>query len=344
MFSKNTSEASRSRDVCWSSFPIRAFRYWSERLGENAQRGDTGVRHCAQSRGEGSDCHPFPSRKSKLLIFLFLALAVTPACFVRKHPITSPAARRQNGVFLAATKEQLIQRVHGVSDPIQSFLMRTELSPSVLERSKATETDYATVGAYILFQKPDGIRILAQDPMLGSTIFDMVSNGREFRVSIPRKKRFIIGNTDSPGSSENKLENLRPDAFLTSLMIYPPNAESDLTVLEIDTERALYVLLILEKNQDQFLLARDIYFDGHTLQITRQKTFDVSGIIASDTKYSDWKRYSGVSFPSEIDIQRPKDNCEVQLSVVSMKVNTPDVTTGKFILEQPPDTQLQRLK
>jgi len=303
------------------------------------------VRHRALHLAKTDDASSaFHSRTAKLLIVLFLVLAVTPACFVRKRHITSSVAKHQTGVLLAATKEQLVQRVHGISDPIQSFLMRTDLSPSVLQPSKATETDYATVSAYVLFRKPDRIRILGQDPLIGSTLFDMVSNGKEFRVSIPRKKRFIIGNADSPGASENKLENLRPDAFLTSLIICPPNPDSDFTVLEIDTERALYVLLIIEKNQDQFLLARNIYFDGHTLQITRQKTFDVSGAITGDTKYSDWKRYSGVSFPSEIDIQRPKDNYEVRLSVVSMKVNTPDTTAEKFVLEQPPDTQLQRLK
>jgi len=284
------------------------------------------------------------SRKPKLLIVLCLGLTLMPGCFVRKRHITSSAATRQIRPLLTASKEQLVQRVHAISDPIQSFVMRADLSPSVLDPSKAVATDYATVGAYILVRKPDDIRILAQDPVIGSTVFDMVSNGKEFRVSIPRKKRFIIGNNDAPGISANKLENLRPDAILTSLMIYPPDPSSDVTLLENETERAVYIMLIIHRNQDHFVLARDIYFDGHTLQITRQKTFDVSGTIVSDTRYSDWKSYSGISFPSEIDIQRPRDNYEVQLTLVSMRMNTPDVTAEKFVLEQPRDTQLQVLK
>jgi hypothetical protein len=246
--------------------------------------------------------------------------------------------------MLAATKDQLIQRLHALSDPIQSFLMTADLSPSILEPAKGTATDYATVSAYILFRKPDDIRILGRDPVLGSTIIDMVSNGSQFRVSIPPKKRFIIGNNDAPEKPGNKLENLRPKALLTSLMIYPPEPQADITLIESDNERALYILLIARRSQDQFALAREVYFDGHTLQVSRQKTFDGSGAVVSDTKYSDWKSYNGNSFPSEIDIQRPKDNYEVQLSVENMKTNSPDVTAAKFLLEQPADFQVQELK
>jgi hypothetical protein len=283
------------------------------------------------------------ARIPKLLIVVGLALAVTPACFVRRRAVT-PAPTRQTSPLLAATKDELIQRLHDISDPIQSFIMTADLSPSVLEPSKGTATDYATVSAYILFQKPDQMRILGRDPVLSSTIFDMVSNGSQFFVSIPPKKRFIIGDNHAPPRPGNKLENLRPEALLTSLMIYPPDPEADITLLENDNERALYILLIIRRNQDQLALARQVYFDGRTLQAERQKTFDMSGSIVSDTKYSDWKGYERASFPSEIDIQRPKDNYEVQLSVVTMRINSPDVTADKFILKQPPDFQVQELK
>jgi hypothetical protein len=222
--------------------------------------------------------------------------------------------------------------------------MKADLSPSVLNPSKGSATDYATVSAYILFRKPQDIRIIGQDPVIETTIFDMVSNGDEFRVSIPRKKRFIIGRNDAPPTSENKLENLRPVALLTSLMVYPPDARGDFVLLENDTERAVYILLIIRRERGQLALARSIYFDRYTLQISQQKTFDAGGTIVSDTKYADWNTFNGIPFPSQIDIQRPQDNYEVQLSLVSMKMNAPDVTAEKFVLEQPPDFRLQELK
>jgi len=246
--------------------------------------------------------------------------------------------------MLATTKDELIQRLHELSDPIQSYMMRADLSPSVLDRSKGVATDYAAVGAHILFQRPNDIRILGQDPMFSTTIFDMVSSGDEFRVSIPPKQRFVIGHSGTPGTSGNKLENLRPDALLTSLMIYPPDSKTDLAIIETDPERALYILLVIRHDQAEPTLARQIYFDGRTLRVSRQKTFDASGSLVSDARYSDWKNYDGVSFPSGIDIQRPKDNYEVQLSVVTMRINSPDVTAEKFILKPSPDMKVQELK
>lgn len=282
-------------------------------------------------------------KRSELLFVVCLALAITPGCLVRRRTVTAPA-RRPTSPMLAATKDELIQRVHELSDPIQSYMMKADLSPSVLDRSKGVATDYATVGVHIVFRRPDDIRILGQDPMFGTTIFDMVSNGDEFRVSIPPKHRFVIGHSGMPGTSGNKLENIRPDALLTSLMIYPPDAKTDLALVETDPERALYILLVIRHDQAEPTLARQIYFDDRTLGVSRQKTFDASGGLVSDARYSDWKSYDGVSFPSGIDIQRPKENYEVQLRVVTMRINSPDVTREKFILKPSPDVQVQELK
>lgn len=247
---------------------------------------------------------------------------------------------------MTASKEDLIQRVHDISDPIQSFLITTDMAASVGKLYSGELTDYATIGGYILFQRPDDIRIIGQDPVIHSTLFDMVSMGKEFRVYIPVKSRFIEGNNDTPGTSRNKVENLRPAAFLNAMLIYPPD-QNDSTLLEDDTDetKSVYILLIVRRRQDQLQLVRNLYFDRYTLQIVRQKTFDPSGGIASDTNYYNWKVYGDISFPSQIDIERPQDGYAVTLTIGSMKVNTAaGVTPDKFVLEQPPGSKLEELK
>lgn len=280
-----------------------------------------------------------------VLATLTLALFASPACFVRRRAIKPPPVS-QNRPLLTASKEELIRRVHSIFDPIHSFVMRAELSPSVIGPTKQSITDYATLGAYILFRKPDELRILGQDPVIETTIFDMVSSGKEFRLYIPHKKQFIMGSNESPGKSTNRLENLRPEAFVTALMIYPPDPAAEVALLEDDTgeSKAVYILLIVRRNQDLMWLARNVYFDRYTLAIIRQKTFDPSGSIVSETTYADWKSYGDVSFPSAINIRRPQDNYEVQLSVLSMRVNAADITPEKFVLNQPPGTELKQLK
>jgi outer membrane lipoprotein-sorting protein len=102
--------------------------------------------------------------------------------------------------------------------------------------------------------------------------------------------------------------------------------------------------MILRRDEEGLRLLRNIYFDRYTLQISRQKTFDAVGGITSDTRYSDWKTYDGIPFPSVMDIQRPQDGYELNLSIITMKINTPDVTAQKFVLNQPPNTQLKEMK
>ena len=95
--------------------------------------------------------------------------------------------------------------------------------------------------------------MLGLDPVLGSTVFDMVSVAETFRIHIPSKNRFIEGRNDVPATSKKQLENLRPVAFLTSLIIQPPDAQADITLLEEDTNEreAVYILLIIRRGADE---------------------------------------------------------------------------------------------
>lgn len=289
--------------------------------------------------------HPLRARR-ELAITILLSIVCLPSCLVRKRVVPAPGtAKHETRPLLTATKEELIQRIHAASDAIVSFTLKTDMSPSVGSLYGGQITDYATITGYVLFLRPDSIRVIGQDPVIHSTAFDMVSTGNDFRVSIPLKSQFFIGENSAPANSKNKLENLRPVAFLNSLLIRPPDP-GVLTTLENDTNetKAVYILMMLQKDQDQLRLVRNVYFDRYTLQINRQKTFDRNGNVVSDTKYGDWKPYSGILFPSDIDIQRPQDGYEVELKVLDMKVNAGDITAAKFVLNQPPGSQLKELK
>jgi outer membrane lipoprotein-sorting protein len=265
-------------------------------------------------------------------------------CLVRHRVVAPPGKAKETRPLLVATKADLIQRIHAASDPIQSFTIKADMSPSVGQLYGGQVTDYATITGFFIFRRPDDIRVIGQDPVIHSTLFDMVSTGNDFRVSLPTKNQFVIGANDAPATSKNKLENLRPAAFLSSLMIMPP-AQGDLTLMEDDTNetKAVYIVQVIHSIGQDLQLMRNIYFDRYTLQINRQKTFDANGYIKSDTKYSEWRAFNGVQFPTLIDIQRPQDGYELILTVLDMKINTPEVTPEKFVLNQPPGATLRTL-
>lgn len=290
-----------------------------------------------------SDMSSLRARRG-LLPVLLLAFISLPGCLVHRRVVTVP--QHENRPALVATKEQLIQRIHDFSDSIQSFTLKADMSASVGSLYGGQVTDYPAITGYILFMRPDDIRVIGLDPVIHGTAFDMVSIANNFEVSIPPKNEFIVGKNDAPSNSPNKLENLRPVAFLHSLLITPPDPNTQYTLLEDDTNetKAVYILLIVQKEGDQLALVRNVYFNRYTLQISRQKTLDNVGNIRSDTKYAAWKTYNGVSFPSSIDIQRPQDGYEVVLTVMDMKINTNDVTAEKLVLKQPPGAQLKTIE
>lgn len=258
----------------------------------------------------------------------------------------APAGLRQPKPLLSATKQELIDKLHQIYDPLVSFTMKADMSPSVGSLYGGQVTDYPTISGFVIFRKPEDIRVVGLDLVIHSTAFDMVSSGNEFRVSIPSKSQFIEGRNDAPANSRNKLENLRPAAFLNALLIRPPDANRDITVVQDDTneQKSVYILMMFHKQEDEYVPVRNVYFDRYTLQVNRQKTFDPAGNILSETKYANWSTHDGIPFASSIDIERPKDGYEVVLQVNDLQVNSSQVTGEKFVLNPPPGAQIKHLQ
>ncbi len=273
---------------------------------------------------------------------IFIVL-VSTSCLVRTRTVV-PGGQTANKPALTATRDDLLERIHRVSDPIQSFSLKVDMSTSVGGVFGGKVTDYPTIQGFILFRRPDQIRVVGLDPVVHSTILDMVSTGNEFRVSIPSKSQFIEGQNDAPATSKNKLENLRPIAFLNALLINPP-ATGEVAILEdvSDETRAIYKLIFILRDGDDLHLLRSVYFDRYTLDISAQRTFDKAGHVTSETKYSGWTAYGAVRFPHVIDMTRPQDGYELVLTVTDFKLNPADLTDEKFVLTPPPNAEIRSL-
>ncbi len=207
---------------------------------------------------------------------IFIVL-FSSSCLVRTRTVV-PRGQPKNRPALTANREELLDRIHKVADPIQSFSLKVDMSPSVGGVFGGKVTDYPTIQGFILFRRPDQIRVVGLDPVVHSTILEMVSTGNDFRVSIPAKSLFIEGNNDAPATSKNKLENLRPIAFLNSLLINPVRPGEAAILEDVSDETiSVYKLIFVERAGDDLRLLRSVYFDRYTLDIIRQRTFDAAG-------------------------------------------------------------------
>jgi hypothetical protein len=287
-------------------------------------------------------CNICWSGRTVAALSCLLALTLS-GCFVRRRVVAAPG-KPANRPVLIATKEQLIERVRAFSSGVNSFNMTADLSASVGQIHCGEVTDYATIRGYILYRRPEDIRIIGLDPVIRSKAFDMLSTGPAFQLLIPSRNLLITGPNGVRQLSQNKLENLRPAAFLVSLLVLPPDP-NDLTILEDDTDEmhAQYELLIVNRSGAEPFLTRSLYFDRYTLQIARQRTFDAAGQIVSDTRYGDWKSFSAQLYPSNIDINRPAEGYSLQLTVEDLKLN-PELTDDQFTLTPPQGVEMRQLK
>jgi outer membrane lipoprotein-sorting protein len=286
-----------------------------------------------------------PRRQVPAALALILSF-VSSSCLISRRSILrngKPATASQP--LRSSTRDGLNSRIANLYNAINSFQATVEMTPSVGSVYKGEITEIKDVHAYVLFAKPARIRIIGQLPVVRTKAFDMVSNGTDFKVHLVSKNLFVEGSNQAPAVSSNKLENLRPDALLSSMLIRPDDTASETAVLEdaTDEDSALYILHFIRKRADgQIFMGRNVWFDRLDLSIVRQKVFDDTGATVSDTRYSKWMPYNGVMFPAHIDINRPVDGYGVVMDVLEMKMNLP-MTDDKFVLNQPEGTKLQAI-
>jgi outer membrane lipoprotein-sorting protein len=276
-----------------------------------------------------------------LVLFCFVALGLS-GCLARRRAISQKGGGT-NKTLLVADKQTLLDSIARQFEAVRDFSAQVNMVPALGSAEKSKITEYKDILAYILFRKPNDIRLIGLYPVVRTKAFDMVSTGLDFKLYVPSRNRFLVGRNEIVHASANKLENLRPQHFLDAMMVRPVDTATEKVILEnyTDEDNAFYVLHVVHENGNgQLTLARTIWFGRENLMLARQLIFDADGNILTDARYSDWKAYDNVPFPKHIEINRPRDEYAVVIDVVKMDVNK-GVSQDKFVLEQPEGTTLQ---
>ena len=281
------------------------------------------------------------------LILLLSSTVLTTGCLFRTRRVEqtiSPVPLK------SATKEQLIAYINSQAAKIQTMQATVDIDTSVGGAKKGKVTEYKEIRGYVLARKPAMLRMIGLLPILRNTAFDMVSDGREFKVSIPPKNRFVVGRNDvMVPNPQQPLQNLRPQIIYDALLLRPIDQQNEKAVLENGTEivsgdknrkfqQADYVIDVIHFGNGDAWLSRKIVFSRVDLLPHRQLIYDESGNLVTDASYSDYKDYAGVLFPSVIEIRRPEEEYDITLHMVKLEINLP-LDNTKFVLEKPPGAQ-----
>lgn len=281
---------------------------------------------------------------------LLVALLVLPlsGCFFRSHRLP-PRIGAAN--LKEATKDQLVSVINTEAAKIQTLNATVDISAEVGGAAKGKVTDYQDIRGYLLVREPQMLRLIGLFPVVRNTAFDMVSDGTEFKLSIPVQRKFITGRNDIPMPTTASLENLRPQVIFDALLLHEIDPRTEIAVLESGTEQVVdpktkktveapdYMVTVIRKGDEGWYLSRKIVFSRVDLLPHRLIVYDKLGNIATDAHYEHFENFNGVNFPATIQIIRPQEEYSIILTIVKMTVNTP-LRDDQFVLAQPPGSQL----
>jgi outer membrane lipoprotein-sorting protein len=252
-----------------------------------------------------------------------------------------------------ATREELLDRYNSIVYGTQSMNATVQLKSTAGSKYSGVIDEYHEVKAFLLVARPAQIRVIGQAPIVGTTVFDMASDGTMFRVSIPTKHKFLVGLVATDRTSSKPIENLRPQHLLDALLWPAIRKEEATYVREFNDESARYYVLTVLRGGYQTEVLREIWFDRADLQIARLQAFGPKGVLLSDAHFSDWQPVDGATapsatttptngaalFPRSIRINRPHDDYQLDLQVTKITLNE-GITADRFKLEQPEGSEL----
>lgn len=286
-------------------------------------------------------------RRTYIGAVLLLTLCST-GCLFRSHRVPQ---RVLVAPARSAALDDLLGYIDNESAKIKTLNATVDIDTSVGGTNKGKVTEYQQIRGYILVRKPEMLRMIGLYPVVRNRAFDMVSDAKGFKLSIPAKNRFIVGPPTVTHESNNTLENLRPQVIYDALLLRPFDPKTEIAVLEQSADSTVnekahkveelptYVIDIIRKDGGGWYLSRKVIFSRADLLPNRQLLYDEQGNLVTEARYNAYKDYNGTQFPSDIDIWRPKEEYSIGISVVKLTINEP-LTDEQFALTQPPGSQL----
>ncbi|HSY59942.1 MAG TPA: hypothetical protein VK795_10300 [Terriglobales bacterium] len=290
----------------------------------------------------------------RLLAFVGGVWLVATGCAVSKKTVVQPSqapAALQN-----SSKPELIEKFNQQANAIRSINASVKMKLIGGSNYSGVIEQYHEIYGFMLASKPANIRVIGQAPVVGKNIFDMVSNGEEFRVFIPSKKDFLVGPANLQRPSKKPIENLRPQHLVDALLWTPIDASAPILFeQENESQSRFYVLTILRAPSktddggsasksvgDEWEIARKIWFNRADLNVSRIESYAGEGVLTSDVAYSNWDAFGDSRYARQFNVSRPGDDYQLQITITKATFNEP-ISPDRFILPQPPGTELVRV-
>ena len=283
--------------------------------------------------------------------FISLLLLPLTGCLTRERSVET---RNFSSNLKEATSAQLLDKINSQAARIKTLQATVAISTSVGGERKGKIIDYPDISGYVLVRKPAMLRMIGLVPVVRTHLFDMVSDGKQFKLSIPSKSKFVVGSGDVIQASGQPLENLRPQHIMEALLVPAIDAEREIAVAVSSTEKVRlpnskkevdqpnYVVVVIARDAGGWFMSRRIIFSREDLEPHRQVVYNRNGVVVTDAHYEKFSDHEGVLFPDIIQILRPKEEYSIQLTIEKLSFNG-TLTDEQFALAQPAGSLVQDL-
>lgn len=285
------------------------------------------------------------------VIILLLVIFPLTGCLFRSRRVERQIS---TAPLKSATQAELIEYLNQQAAKIKSLQATVDIDTSVGGVNKGKVIDYQQIRGYILARNPAMLRMIGLLPIVRNKAFDMVSDGRDFKLWIPPRNRFVIGRNDiETHNPQQPMENLRPQHIYEALILRAIDPQTEIAVMQNSFEvvtdsknhhvqQADYEIEVIRKGERGWFLSRKIIFSRTDLLPHRQLIYDQDGNLATDSKYEGYKDHEGLMFPSQIEIWRPQEEYDITLTILKLQLNE-RLADDKFALEQPAGAQVVHL-
>ena len=275
------------------------------------------------------------------VVLLVLALIGLGGCVSRQRVLLE-----EERLLSAQTagRSELLEYLEERSRAVRTLSAKVALAASAGSGKSGVVTDYRRTTGFLLVERPNRIRLKGQAPLALATVFDMVSDGYQYRVSVPVQNKFIVGDVRVPTAEKNPILNLRPqhlsDALFVDVLPYLTDSNIRSVLEEARSgRRQFYVFVFIDIREPVAQIVEKIWIDRASLQVSRKQVFGKDGVLQTDVHFGAYRDLDGVAFPTTVVIERLPEDYTLAITFEQTELNVA-LRANTFLLEQPPGSEL----
>jgi outer membrane lipoprotein-sorting protein len=284
-----------------------------------------------------------------------LALALLPmtGCLFTTRHLPVPKAPT---ITQTIAPDDLVKQLNDRWDVLHTLYAKVEIQASTMKAKEGTEKDYTSFPGIIMIRKPEMLRVYGRIPVIGSPMFNLASDGKNFTLYVNPKNIAYEGPVELTHKSKNLVENMRPGFFLDALMVrgLAPDDEymvtTDTKTVEDAKKKHLllmpeYILTVMRRkpNSQELQPIRVIHFHRDDLLPYEQEIYDNQGNPETLVTYGSYTDFGGNSYPSTVTIKRPQEEFQIVLTVEKVQENL-ELKDDQFQIEIPSGVKIQTLQ